>query len=379
LGKSIFVTNWAIIGLLLTAILVAWMAFIVIQMVRFKGKLFKHVENAKRLFNNPTDQEAEIKFRNECHKSIIPYLYSSHLIQFGIGNLFTVKSISRKIITTTIQLLITLYISYSLFVLLIKNSTLLSQISVTIFPHIPYYYEIQPIFLFAIQNLVATTILLFLISLYFYSNLIRQVSLSIGNAAQGLIVDPLSLLSRAVGVGSILLPLPWIISNMQNSSNIVPFTLSSNNLVETIQKAVQNITQKDCNVIKFSYEIENEKDIDSLKYIISKENNVPSLIKIVCLNADPKKALKRICEAQPLLYLGLIDNRCAIMCSIEYDAKRKVYKAFLTFDSVYLKTEFQSIVKNVISEQKTLKRDLPKDIEELIKKLKVHDNDRFQC
>jgi hypothetical protein len=135
-----------------------------------------------------------------------------------------------------------------------------------------------------------------------------------------------------------------------------PFTFQPMTTTEIIQQSVENIEQTECKVTVWKYEVKTISDVANLKNMISKSQDIPSNIKRFCLDASDEEILATVNESKPVLYLGIIDNRCSIMGRVFYDESSRIYRATFTFDNDYVKDNFKSIAANQIETQKRLSR-----------------------
>lgn len=94
-----------------------------------------------------------------------------------------------------------------------------------------------------------------------------------------------------------------------------------------------------------------------------------------CLRASNEDILKTINETKPILYLGIVDNRCAIVGRVIRDEKEKIYHANFYFDNIYVKDMFKSIADIQIETQKKLTSKIPYTVAEAVKKLKITGSD----
>jgi len=376
LGQSYFVDVLAMAGIVILLLFIAFVSLFCVQLARLDKKLMKYVEHAKTIFTEPLDIESEKKFRQECNMFIIPYLHYPSFITAGTISIFRGFGIFRRVVTRLLQITIHSYVSYSIVVFIIINQPFFNQIWAHIFSSIPYLSQttvallpfLRPFF----HNRIPSTGLIFLFSLYFTTSIVRRGYATYSGIIWDILYDSFSIFNRILFVVATLSTLPWDIERRSKALKYEPFTFPTS-LPLVIQQSVRNIENIECNVTKWSYLVEHEKDIEILKYVISVQKAIPMVIKFFCMRADSSVALKRIRESKPILYLGTIGDRCAIMGRIEYDSYRKIFRGKFFFDNRYIRNEFKSIAEIEIDEQKKLKRQLHPNLIRLLRKLELRE------
>lgn len=369
LGPSYFVVSWAILGIVIYLAYVGFVSLLIVQMTQVKYKLTRHVEYAKSTFDNPRDPKSEENFRQECSKFIIPYLHAPLVFPSGITGVFRAIGLLRRIFLGFLQIVLHFYVSYSIVVLLVTNQLFLNQVWTHVSSNIPYLPEITVAFLPFFQNPIPSTALVFLLSLYSLISPARRGYITYSDLVCDVLCDWFSIFSRFL-YAALLISFPWIIETKNRTLKYEPFTFPTD-LTLIIQKAIKNIENKECNVTKWTYLVKDERDIDTLKYMIYTQEDIPFFVRIMCQQADSRLALKKINESNPILYLGTIDNRCAVIGTIEYDSYEKIFSGVFSFDNLHVKKYFKSIAEIEINDQKKLKRPLPNNLKDLICKLKL--------
>lgn len=363
-GQSYFVAAWAIPGIVVILAYIAITSLILVQVVRLDKKLMKHVEYTKSLFDKPDDPEAERNFRQECNKFIVPYLHYFPMVRFSLAGVLGDFKILH-LVAIPLQA----YLSYSVMVFFVINKSFFMHLGTIVSSNVPYLetinFALQPL----IQNLPLLAALVFILSLYALISMIRGLHIS----RLGAIIETASnvffFLRQILLPATFLISSPWTIQKRNRTLYFKPFTFPTQ-LPLIIQTSIRNIENKDCNVTKWSYLVKDEEDINILKRVISEQKDIPGLIKTLCQATNVQDALKSIDEIRPTLFLGTIDNRCAVAGRIEYDPEKKIFIAGFSFDNQYVKDAFRSIAEIQIQEQKKLKGELLSKLIDLIGNLR---------
>jgi len=362
LGQSFFVGSWAIPGIVILLFQVVFLSSFSVQLIRLDKKLMKHVEHAKSVFADPSDLKSEENFRQECNKFIVPYLHYPRLFPSGFHAVFGGFGSLRRVVFLLLQALGASYLSYALMVFLTTYQSFLGQICTRAFSSIPYLLKtadsLLPYFSSFFQNPIPSTALIFLISLYSTSSFLRQGFATYLDFVLNILIDSFSIAAKVSFLGASLASLPWLIKERSSTLKYEPFTFPIS-LPLIIQQSVRNIENKECNVTKWAYLVKDESDIERLKYAILSQKDFPSLAKLICSRADSEVALDSIRKAQPILYLGIIENRCSIIGRIRYDPFEKMFRGSFRFDNQHVRKQFKSIAEMQIVEQKRLKQQLP--------------------
>lgn len=255
-------------------------------------------------------------------------------------------------------------------VLLGINQHLLNQVWTNIYPHIPYFSEITSVLQPFFQNPIPSTALVFLISLFSNISIFpaRRGYTTYSAIIVDVAYDSFSIFNRMLVFTTYVANLPGQIERRSKALHYEPFTFPTS-LPLIIQKSIRNIENKECNVTQWSYLVNDVKDIEALKNIIYMQKDIPIIVRTMCRGADARTALKVISESRPILYLGTIDNRCAVVGRIEWDSYKKLFRGQFFFDNQHVRNEFKSIAEVEISEQKKLKQQIPSNLIDLIKKL----------
>jgi len=376
LGRGFFIRVVAFPAIFIGLIYFVIVSLFTVQMAHLDRKLMKRIGSAKSLFDNPQDPESEKNFREECHKFVVPYLHYSHVYAFGLIGLSRGSTLARKVATCLFQTCLVFYLSYSTMTFFIEYESFLSQTWFSLSKYIPYSSEMGVVLLPFFQNPILSTFLVFLFSLLTTVPLFRRLHLGYQSCVREIINESFSVFTRVLLVAAFLIGLPWMVGRRGRTLNYAPFTFPTS-LPAIIQESVLKIENKECNVSKWSYIVSNEGDIETLKAIIYAQKDIPWIIRVLCLIADPGFAFKEISKSKPILYMGTIDARCGIVGRIEYDPYEKMFRSQFSFDNRYVKEYFKSVAEIEIGEQKKLKGQLHPNISELIGKLGLDkDGDR---
>lgn len=372
-GQGYFVSTFAIPGLFLILFYAIIIVSFCMKTIGLDGKLMRHIEHARNVFDNPADPDSEYNFRRECNKFVVPYLYFPRMFLHGFVGVIGAIGIFRRVLIRILQILFHFYASYSIMVFLVINQQYFNKIWAQVSPVFPYSHEITiAIHTFLVSPILAVT-LLFLLSLYSHVviSCVREGYARYSEVFWDVVYDSFSIYTRLFSIlGVLLLGLPSYIKRKRSSLEYEPFTFPMS-LPLIIQKSVWDIENVDCNVTKWSYIIENEKDIETLKMMIYEQEEIPSFIRYIALRADPRRALNVISKVKPVIYLGIINKRCSVLARINYDPNEKMFRGTILFDNRHVKDYFKSIAEIEIAEQKKLKQQLPTSLIDAISKLRL--------
>lgn len=377
LGQEYFVSSWlTMLGIGFLAAFILPLSLVIVNLFVLENRLMGHIEHAKDVFSSPDDPDSEKKFRLECHKFIVPYLYLPRLFLSGISAFFG-KGIRlrEKIIQRVVEVIATFWLSYSVMVFLIYNQNYLRQVYFHVAPYIPGLSQFAGFF---VHNLIFLIAVVFLLSLYSDPVLqtVRKPYMGFSKAmsARNYSINLVSVSSRVLSLVSIAISMPWYIKRREKSLKYAPF-IHSIDLPLIIEKAVYDIKGKRCSTSKWSYVIKDEKDIEILKKTVLQREEIPSLVRFIIERAAPDVTLGIVRIAEPTLFLGTIDEKCAILGRMEYNPDERIHEIKFFFDNRHLKSRFKSIVDTEIKEQERLKERLPTDLKEIISKLKRGNSD----
>ena len=145
--------------------------------------------------------------------------------------------------------------------------------------------------------------------------------------------------------------------------------------VSIIQQSVKNVEQTECQVTVWQYEVDSIEDVQQLRDLINKNADFHLSYSFISQRATNEKILERINETKPLLYLGIINNRCAIVGTITHSKEERLLKAKFFFDNWRVKDMFKSMVDIQTEEQKKLSSKIPNNLAEVVKSINISDGD----
>jgi hypothetical protein len=367
LGQTYYVAILLIPMVAFMVFYVVFLSLMFIQTTQLYKKLMEHISSAKRLFDNPQDIKSEKNFREECSKLIAPYLYYTHMSALVFAEFPRAFGVKGRAIIRFFQIFVTFYFGYLIIVIFENNQLFFKQFWNDVSPSIPYLTEANSVLAPFFQNPIPSTVLIFLISLLFTGVIPRRGYMSYSLFAWEIINDSFSLVGRIMYLATSLIELRWYIEKRSKTLEYAPFTFP-NSLPLILQNSVMNIENRECRVTRWSYMVKGTGDINALKQVIIAQNDIPLLVKFFCANAQPEDALKKITEAKPVLCVGIIDDKCGIVCKIEFDAYERIFRGEFIFDNRHVKEEFESIARIEINKQKELKGQLPPNVMEIISK-----------
>lgn len=373
LGPNYFVSSWlAILGIVILIFYVIFTGLSLIQGTLLDIKLMKYIEYAKNIFSDPKDPESEKKFRIECSKFTVPYLHLPPMLRFSFRGYLSGLGTRFHVFRVAITPIIHIGVSYLLIVAFIHYQPFLTQMWINLVSEVEFLSKVNYVLQFFARNIILLTIIAFCFSLFYFPLSLRKAHLTFRNVVFETLCDIFSIFTRCTALGILIISSPWILKMRRRRLTFEPFTFPTS-LPLIFQKSVYNIEHRICNVTKWSYIVKDEDDIAFLKKIIYQQTDIPLLIRWLCLQVNTQDALKSINESKPILYLGIIDNRCAIIGRITYMPDKKIFRAEFTFDNQFVKNEFKSIAEIEINEQKKLKELLPTKLSELISKLDMRE------
>lgn len=332
------------------------------QIVRLDTNMMKNVETVKQVFEDPTNQEAEDRLETELSKFIIPYLHYSHTLTSGFFNMSASLSLPKRILLRIFQIFLSSYLSYSLLSFIVRNRQVIDNIILTISQNnlfSGFFEQINPFLQIFIQNPIPSTILAFILTLFFIGMVTRKVA-----AIDENLYEPFSIINKFAISISVLAVLPKLGTRKRRYS-LKPFTFWTE-LPLLMKKCVKNITKEECEITQLSYNFKTIDDVKILKRQILNQEDIPKIIRFICQKADCEQALQRITKSEPTLYFATNESKCVVLGRIEYDDEEKVYSAKFTFENEHLKKEFKDISENQRKEQKRLKTQLPKELSQLL-------------
>lgn len=369
-GRTFFIIEFAVLGILYTVFGATILLFQLHNISSYPFQTMKQIEHAKNIFDNPADSTNEEKYIAECERFIFPYLYRTPLLSSGL-NAFIQTRIWKLIL---IELPI-LYIAYSIMTLLVFYQNSINAIYSLL---ISNFYVLQPI-----SQLIPTTtqdwiILLFVfwigslyMDLYIRSRILKNRLALIPSYC----FHQLNIQFRIILLIHYVLNIPITIRKHRLVCQYLPF-VDPQSLPTIVQRAVENVEGKSCNMTMWIKEVREEKDIESLKNMLLKDPKVTRIQKFFVRQCKPKDALSRIMLAQPVLYLGTEDNRCVFLGEISYNLQERVRVATFYFSTIYIKREFKLILQKEIEKQRELQNKLPIPLEKIIESIERMKDER---
>lgn len=364
-GTSFFNPLLSIPGQLAMLGITMFFAFLFSSMLNYELKLMKKVEYLNALFEDPTDKEAEKRFKSECHRFIVPYLYFGRMTSQGIAS---VTAFSRVKLAQIIGLFSTLYFSYSVFTLFVANQQTIIKTATEVSKLLP---DIQAQISFLIENHVYLTIILFLIGLP-HGMMLFSKGYGRPRKFMRLLVTLEGFYSVSLRLGvafALLISSPWYIRRKEKWLSYKPFIFPSS-LHLTIQKAFHNVGRQPCKVTNWSYTIEDLHDVEELKALIKEDEYIHPVIKAFAVSADSREILDMLRDYSPSIYIGISKNKCAFLGSVRFDPDKGVRIGDFHFDKASLKEEFNNIADIEITEQRKLRTGLgiPEDLKGIVEK-----------
>jgi hypothetical protein len=375
IGQNFLLFDWAFLGVVVILAFTMVIAYWRVKLILFREKMVKHVEHAKQMFADPANPTSEENFRRECGKFIVPYLHFPHVFVLGFANMIRKGRLAKKIGLRVFQLFLHFFISYLFVVFLISIQSNLNRASTLFVSALTYFPSINNIFVILLHNLILVIIASAFVSSCFSIEANREV-VPFPNYVFDVFYDYFSIFNRLVILGATLISSPWEIRENMSTLTYSPFTFQPTTVTEIIQKAVDNIEQTECQVTVWKHEVKSASDVIDLKNMISETVAMPSNVKSFCLAASDEEILKTINNSRPILYLGIIDKRCSIVGRVIYDKTVRIYRGTFTFDNKYVKNMFKSIADIQIKTQEKLSSKLPDRVNELVKQLKVCDDEQ---
>jgi hypothetical protein len=369
-GQSFPLFGWAFLGIVVVLVSIALSSFFSVKLILLRTKMAKHVENAKRMFDDPANPTSEENFHRECGKFIIPYLHYPHVYVLGFAGSVKRQQLWSKIVIRSFQLFLHFFPSYLTIVFLINSQSNLNQASVLFSSILRWSPQLLGMLTVLHQNLILLVVTSFFFSSYFSIQITRVFSPFPGYVFD-VITDCFSVFNRLTFLGTLVVSSPWVIRERTSTLVFSPFTFQPMTVKEVMQRSVENIEQTECQVTVWQYEVNNTSDVRDLKRMIFESTDIPSLVRDFCLEASDEEMLKTVNESKPVLYLGTIDKRCSIIGRVIYDAKARIYRATFAFDNHYVRDMFRSIAKIQIETQKKLSSKLPYRMIRLMQNLKV--------
>lgn len=374
LGTSFVLVEWGLIGALVTLVVVLASAFFEVKNIQLKGKLAKHVETARRVFNNPADADCEKNFHDECGKFILPYLHYRKLNTLGFVSVMKSPRRAARIYINVVYVLTNLLLSYLFFLFLVNNQALFKSIVDWFAPTLDYFAPLTSIPLIVYQHILPISFIFFFFCTYFSVKLYKEIT-GFPESIFHVVSDYFSIFYRVGVTGAFVLSSPWSIRERMRGLRYSPFTLQTMTTIEIIKKSVEDIERTQCQVTVWQYELDTIDDVEQLKKMILDRKEIPSYMRGYCLRASSEDILKSVNETKPILFLGLVDKRCAVVGRVKRDEKERMYRAVFSFDNRYVKDMFKSIVDVQIETQKKLSSTIPNTIAEVVQKLNVSGSD----
>jgi len=361
IGNVYFRVTWGIPGIALL-LFGAALAGLQVYLVRsYEFRLMKRVEHARNMFDNPADPENEIKFRRECENFIAPYAVAEPMAMAGIRGL-PILSTHSKIYN--LSWIINLYLSYSLFALIGFLHDYIRQ-AILFISSLHYFFP--TFFEWMFQNWFLFIIATLLLSLY-YDPIVALRDLWPSKSQIPLYVRGLFNLEGRVNLLSgELAKIPALVKELKYVARYRPF-VDPQTLPIIVQRAVQNIEERSCNVSRWE-EVVDEEHIKEHKDMFMKDPRVPWIAKIVVRWASPRDILKNIQESRPLLYLGTVENRCVFLGLIQYDNRAKLRVAKFYFDNTNIRGEFMLIMKEEVKRQRKVESAVAPSLREIMEKI----------
>ncbi len=258
----------------------------------------------------------------------------------------------------------------SVFLFLVNNQSFSNSMLDALSPLWTYLAPLDRISLVIYQNIFPISFVVFFFCTYFSVRMYKEV-FGFPDGVFHVIGDYFSVFFRVLTAGTMFFSSPWSIRERIRSLHYSPFTFQSMTTIEIIKKSVDVIEQTQCQVTVWQYEMDNIADIEQLKKMILERKEIPSYMRSYVLQASNEAILKSINETKPILFLGLVDNRCAVVGRVRRDDKERIYRAIFSFDNRYVKDMFKSIADVQIETQKKLSSKIPYTIAEVVKELKV--------
>lgn len=376
-GASYFVTSWlTILGLVILLILISFYLYEIVSINTLDKKLMKRIEYAKNVFSNPADSDSEKKFKFECQRFMMPYLNYGALVTSGASRFFGASDFHRTRII--VQVVFTLFFSYSVMVFLISNQTYFSQVYSHVVSNIPILYPPLNYFIgFVNAYLVISIGLLLSLSLYYDPSLkmarTPYLKISKSSVAADFCINLVSVFLRIFLLACYVIIAPIKLMRRENRLKYTTFGYPMH-ISLAIQNAVRGAEGKKCVTSTFSYTPKDGKDIKNLINEFLHLREFPVIIKFFIRMSNPNETQKIIKTIEPVLYLGTIDNRCAVLGNVRYDPYKRTRTAEFFFDNRNVKDEFKRIIDIEINEQRKLKEGLPPNLEEIIAKLESNKN-----
>lgn len=359
-GQAFFLINWAIPGL----IILVFVSVLFIPQIRYirsyEFRLMKRIEYARDIFDNPADPNSEKRYIAECERFILPYIYKGSLVLSGFTSFTRIPTWRRTIFELPI-----VYISYSFVSLLVLYKDSISSIYLWLVSTIQF----PQFFSGTLQDWTVLLFFVWIISIY--KDLIISSLRLLNNPLTFIPSYCLSLFNvhfRIIMLIEAILGAPAIIREHRLSCKYKPF-VDPLTLPTIVQRAVQNVEGKSCNVSRWSREFKEEEDIEDLKNMLLQVPSMPSIVKVFVKRCDAKDTMNRINTEKPVLYLGTVANQCVFLGNISYDPNERVRIALFYFDTIYIKREFILIMEKETEKQRVLRKELPVPLEEVIKKI----------
>lgn len=370
-GDEMFVWNLALPGLALLLFFLFVMTAQGYLWKRHEFRIMKLVEKrASAAFSDPEDPEKAKEFKEECRKFILPYTYQ---LPFSLSGM--AEAIRMSFMSVFINALVNLYMSYSFMTLLIVYQSevrkLLVGLASIVYETLPFdlHFYVQ----WSIDNIWISLGVFWMLSLYYDPALfLVQKSGQIRIPKFRMVflyLTTIPILAVRVTICVMrVLTIPILLAERARAVKVAPF-VDPLTLREIVQRTIQNVEGRSCDVSRWSEKIETEADAERMRKDTIKDRSTPILLRILAKVSRPRDLLEKIKEMQPMTYIGVHNERCVFLGTVLYDPIQRIRRGEFYFDTTYLKNEFLLIYKGEVEKQRQMEMKLPSELEELIRRL----------
>ena len=364
-GSELFMLYIAIPGL---AFFVFELLFIVAQAYFMENQQFnvmRLIENAKALLGDPSDRGKDEKFRFECRRILLPFAIRTPIVYSFVSSL----SRSRDLLLSTI---VGFYKSYSImtFLVIFRKDLVdsFNYVSIRLYQSVP---QVQNIHFDPLENIWFVFTILWILSSYFdpFLRLVflaKRFRISVSGAA---LLYSWSIPNSAHRISMLACEIacvPIRVAHWNQTKEFKPF-FDPQSLPKIVEKTMQRVEGKDCDLIRWAEDLQDETKVDETKKLMMLDPKTPFLLKLSIRRASSKDLLRNIKEMQPIAYVAVQNERCVFLGLIRYDPIERVRRGAFMFDTTHLRKEFIWIYKEEQKTQRQLERGIPVKLEDLIK------------
>jgi hypothetical protein len=368
LGSGFFVFDIALFGIAFYVVELVVMVGSTLSLMSYGFRVMKAVEKAGAVFNNPADTEGVEKFKNECRKTALVF---AHYAPISLSSIKNIKLHSLRYVGERLG---SYFVSYSIVTFLVVYQKEL----LTFYDYLSLKTsQILPIQVGDLPNplnyLFITLGVLWILSLYNDAGILMiikskefQMPKSQGTGFHLLSIFDASY--RSIMIICRVCSLPVSLLNRRRSISRKPF-VDPLTLPKIIARTLSNVEGKDCDVLRWEEEPESVSDIDKVKELISKDRQIPFMIKYLARLSSSEDSLTMTKQMQPTTYIAIEGNRCPFFGCVSYNHIEKVREGQFFFDTIYLKSEFSIIYENEAKKQREIAEKLPFRLEDIIGKV----------